>query len=64
MALVWGVRAVVTEDVTSVEEMVSIANRAVRALEIAAADDRVAVIAGIPFGRPGKTNTIRIFRVE
>jgi pyruvate kinase len=64
MALVWGVRAVVTEDVTSVEEMVSKANDAVRALGAAAADDRVAVIAGIPFGRPGKTNTIRIFRVE
>lgn len=64
MALVWGVRAVVTEDVSSTEEMVSKANDAVRALDVAKADDRVAVIAGIPFGRPGKTNTIRIFRVE
>jgi len=64
MALVWGVRAVVTEDVTSVEEMVSKANTAVRALGVADIDDRVAVIAGIPFGRPGKTNTIRVFRVE
>ncbi len=64
MALVWGVRAVVTEDVSSTEEMVSKANGAVRALDVAKVDDRVAVIAGIPFGRPGKTNTIRIFRVE
>jgi pyruvate kinase len=64
LALVWGVRAMVTEDVNSMEEMVSVANRAVRALDVATLDDRVAVIAGIPFGRPGKTNTIRIFRVE
>lgn len=64
LSLVWGVRAMVTDDVTSVEEMVSKANEAVRALGVADIDDRVAVIAGIPFGRPGKTNTIRIFRVE
>jgi pyruvate kinase len=64
LALVWGVRAMVTEDVSNVEEMVEKANAAVRTLGIAELDDRVAVIAGIPFGRAGKTNTIRIFRVE
>ena len=64
LALVWGVRAMVTEDVSNVEEMVEKANAAVRSLAVAEVDDRVAVIAGIPFGRAGKTNTIRIFRVE
>ncbi len=64
LALVWGVKSIVTEDATNVEDMVAKADATVRKLGIAETGDRVAVIAGIPFGRPGKTNTIRIFRVE
>lgn len=64
LALVWGVRSVVTKDVVNVEEMVAQADQAVRALGAAAAGDRVVVIAGIPFGRAGKTNTIRVLRLE
>ncbi|HYD89364.1 MAG TPA: pyruvate kinase [Vitreimonas sp.] len=64
LALVWGVRSRVTEDVTSVEDMVDKADAAVRALGVAGPDDRVAIIAGIPFGRAGKTNTIRVLRLE
>src|SRR6185436_4073437 len=56
LTLVWGVRARVTEDVTNVEDMVAKADEAVRALGVAGPDDRVAIIAGIPFGRAGKTN--------
>jgi len=63
LSLVWGVRSVVTEDVASVEEMVAKADAAVRKLGVSVGE-RVVVIAGIPFGRAGKTNTIRVFRVE
>lgn len=64
LSLVWGVRSVVTEDVSNVEEMVDKADAAVRKLGVAEVGDRVAVIAGIPFGRAGKTNTIRVLRLE
>jgi pyruvate kinase len=64
LTLVWGVRSVVTEDVANVEEMVEKAEQAVRKLGAVETGDRVVVIAGIPFGRAGKTNTIRIFRAE
>ncbi len=64
MTLVWGVRSVVSPDVSNVEEMVASADEAVRKLGVVQTGDRVIVIAGIPFGRAGKTNTIRIFRVE
>ena len=64
LALVWGVRSMVTEDVANVEEMVAKADAAVRKLGVAETGDRVAVIAGIPFGRAGKTNTIRVLRLE
>ncbi|MBL8546823.1 MAG: pyruvate kinase [Hyphomonadaceae bacterium] len=64
LALVWGVRSMVTEDVNNVEEMVDKADAAVRQLGVAEVGDRVAIIAGIPFGRAGKTNTIRVLRLE
>ena len=64
LALVWGVRSMVTEDVSNVEEMVEKADAAVRQLGVAETGDRVAIIAGIPFGRAGKTNTIRVLRLE
>lgn len=64
LSLVWGVRTMVTEDVRNVEEMVDKADAAVRTLGAAEVGDRVAVIAGIPFGKAGKTNTIRILRLE
>jgi pyruvate kinase len=64
LTLVWGTRAKVTDDIESVEEMVDKADAAVRALGAAGPGDRVAIIAGIPFGRAGKTNTIRVLRLE
>ena len=64
LSLVWGVRSVVTEDVSNVEEMVAKADAAVRQLRTAETGDRVVIIAGIPFGRAGKTNTIRVLRLE
>ena len=64
LCLSWGVRSIVTEDATSVEDMVSKAETVVRNLGVAGPDDRIVITAGIPFGRPGKTNTIRISRLE
>jgi pyruvate kinase len=64
LTLVWGVRAMVTEDARNVEDMVEKADAAVRQLGLAGAGDRVAIIAGIPFARAGKTNTIRVLRLE
>jgi pyruvate kinase len=64
LSLVWGVRSVVTEDAADAEDMVAKAEVAVRRLGVADVGDRVAVIAGIPFGRPGKTNNLRLFRLE
>ena len=64
LSLVWGVRSMVIEDIDSVEEMVSKADSAVRRVGVAEAGDRVAIIAGIPFGRAGKTNMIRVLRLE
>jgi pyruvate kinase len=60
LALAWGVHCVHTEDVHSIEEMVS------RSCEVAARDgfarpgSRIVITAGMPFGTPGATNVLRI----
>jgi pyruvate kinase len=59
MALVWGTHPVVTEDPESFESML----HHIRSL---AADvglesgDRIMISAGVPFGVPGSTNTLKI----
>ena len=64
LVLSWGVRSVVTEDANNVEDMVDKAVAAARLMKAADNGDRIVVTAGIPFGRAGKTNTIRIARLE
>lgn len=64
LCLAWGVRSVVTDDAHDTEDMVTKADACVRALGVAGVDDRIVIVAGVPFGRAGKTNTIRIVRLE
>jgi pyruvate kinase len=64
LCLAWGVRSVVSEDARDTDEMVTHAEACVRRLGVADTGDRIVVTAGVPFGRPGKTNMIRIVRLE
>jgi pyruvate kinase len=63
LALAWGTHCVHTEDVRSVEEMVEHAGRLALQEGLAARGDRLVTTAGMPFGTPGATNTLRISRV-
>ena len=64
LALVWGVHCIHTEDATGFTDMVEKA--CARALDSghAAPDQRIVITAGVPFGTPGTTNTLRIARVR
>jgi pyruvate kinase len=64
LALVWGVTVCMTEDAKDMDDMVSKAIKAVKKEGVAKLGDRIVVTAGIPFGSPGKTNLVRIARVE
>lgn len=64
LCLAWGVRSVVTGDADNIEDMVTRAEACVRALTVADTGDRIVITAGVPFGRPGKTNMIRVVRLE
>ena len=62
LALFWGVRPVATEDITHFHEMIEKAD--LLAKDHGGADgDRIIILAGYPFGRPGKTNTLKISRI-
>jgi pyruvate kinase len=64
LMLSYGVRSVVTPDINSFSQMVERAARMARATGIAHIGDQLVVTAGVPFGTPGNTNTLRIAVVE
>lgn len=63
-AIVWGVHSSRTPDANSLDDMVEIAAHQARIDGFAQPGDRIVISAGVPFGTPGKTNMLRIARVE
>ena len=64
LSLVWGVHAVLSDDVRSTDEMVREANRWILKTGMADIGDRYVITAGVPFGVSGSTNLIRAERVQ
>lgn len=64
MALTWGVRPVVMKDPTSFDEMLAITQDVAKEQAGAVPGDRIIVSAGIPFGRPGTTDTLKIATID
>ncbi len=64
MALVWGTHSVQSEDIRRVQEMVDKACGVALAEGFADVDQKIAIVAGMPFGVSGTTNIVRIARIE
>ncbi len=64
MAVVWGVHAVVSQDVQTLSEAVARAVRAAQAEGLAEHGSEIVVAAGVPFGHSGTTNTLRVAGVR
>lgn len=64
LQLSYGVYAVMTEDIDNFGDMVNKACELAREHQIAKQGQRVVVTAGVPFGRPGNTNILRVAWVE
>ena len=64
LAVVWGVHAVVTSHTHSMTETVARATRLAMTEGFALAGQHVVVIAGVPFGRAGTTNALRVSQVS
>ncbi|MGD9799604.1 MAG: pyruvate kinase [Parvularculaceae bacterium] len=62
LALYWGVAPVITDDISHFHEMLDKAD-ALSVHHGAKDGDRIIIIAGYPFGRRGKTNTLKISRI-
>ncbi len=66
LSLVWGVSARVADqgsDSVTLEDVVNAAANAARDDGLAVAGEAVVVVAGLPFGKAGSTNNLRIIRV-
>ena len=64
LALLWGAHCVHTADIRTFSEMVEKATRVALKQEFAKKGERLVITAGVPFGRPGSTNTLRVAWIE
>jgi len=60
----WGTHCVHMREVKSFGTAVRAASRIAREQNFAAVGDRLVITAGVPFGQPGTTNTLRIASVD
>lgn len=60
LTVAWGIYSVVNERLHKVEEVTSTALEIAQAQGMATRGDTVVITAGVPFGQPGSTNSLRI----
>ena len=64
LSLVWGVHPLVTDDARDVDDMAERACQISFSEGLAGTDERIIVVAGVPFGSPGATNMMRLVFVR
>lgn len=63
LTLLWGTHSAVTREIETYDDMVDVAKANALEEGFAKPGDRIVVIAGIPFGRQGSTNNVRVARI-
>jgi len=63
LALTWGVHPVLTPITHSMTETVAVATKLARSEGIAEPGQDIVIVAGMPFGKSGSTNALRVARV-
>ena len=61
--LVWGVHAVKTDQISDIDQAVAVAADRALSEGFAKPGETLVMTAGVPFGRAGSTNTLRIVKV-
>ncbi|ESQ83516.1 pyruvate kinase [Asticcacaulis sp. AC466] len=64
LALTWGVHPVLTPLTHSMTETVAVASKLARSEGIAEPGQDIVIVAGMPFGKSGSTNALRVARVS
>ncbi len=63
VSLLWGVQSINSRDANSWKDMMSISKEIVKKLKFIKKNDFVVITAGLPFGKAGMTNMVRLYKV-
>ncbi len=63
VSLLWGVKAINSRDANGWKDMMSISKEIIEKLKFIKKNDFVVITAGLPFGKAGMTNMIRLYKV-
>ncbi|MDC1150962.1 pyruvate kinase [Pelagibacteraceae bacterium] len=63
VSLLWGVQSINSRDAKGWKDMMSISKEIIKKLKFIKKNDFVIITAGLPFGRAGMTNMIRLYKV-
>ena len=63
VSLLWGIKSINSRDANGWKDMMSISREIVKKLKFIKKNDFVIITAGLPFGKAGMTNMIRLFKV-
>ena len=63
VSLLWGVQSINSRDANGWKDMMSISREIIKKLKFVNKNDFVVITAGLPFGKAGMTNMIRLYKV-
>ena len=63
VSLLWGVQSINSRDANGWKDMMSISKEIIKKLKFINKNDFVIITAGLPFGKAGMTNMIRLYKV-
>ncbi len=63
VSLLWGVQSINSRDAKGWKDMMSISKEIIKKLKFIKKNDFVIITAGLPFGKAGMTNMIRLYKV-
>ena len=63
VSLLWGVQSINSRDANGWRDMMSISKEIIKKLKFIKKDDFIIITAGLPFGKAGMTNMIRLYKV-
>ncbi len=63
VSLLWGVQSINSRDANGWKDMMSISREIIKKLKFINKNDFVVITAGLPFGKAGMTNMVRLYKV-
>ncbi|MBU1107251.1 MAG: pyruvate kinase [Candidatus Riflebacteria bacterium] len=64
LSLSWGVTAILVNDMRNTDEMIAMAEKTLKKLEMVKSGDTIVIVAGVPLGVKGNTNMMKLNHVK